>query len=237
MLRSKHWFDFLDTIVKDIIVALHLTPTAKRKLDADLAHLSRSDERFMAFMRQYARKSPILLIFDEFEFISSIAKLDPHWGTEFIDFWQTLQAVQNETNKISFVIAGVNPYSIENISINGEQNPLFNIFQIHYVTGFDRNDIKNMVQILGKRMGLLFSEEFCIKIYDNFGGHPLLCRLACSAVHRMVIEREYSRPQDVLGTRFWTVLYGQIQNLVFFLSPCPSTIYALPNTWIHTDPG
>ena len=108
-----------------------------------------------------------------------------------------MQAVQNDTNKISFVIAGVNPYAVENISINGEQNPLFNIFQIHYVTGFDRNDIKNMVQILGQRMGLLFSEKFCGKIYDNFGGHPLLCRLACSAVHRMVIESEYSRPLEI----------------------------------------
>ena len=197
ILRSKHWFEFLDTIVKDIIDALHLKSTAKKKLDSDLASLPRSDERFMAFMHQYARKKPILLVFDEFEFISSIAKLDPHWRTEFIDFWQTLQAVQNETNKISFVIAGVNPYAVENISINGEQNPLFNIFQIHYVTGFDKNDIKNMVQVLGQRMGLLFSERFCNKIYDNFGGHPLLCRLACSAVHKMVIESENSRPKEI----------------------------------------
>lgn len=186
--RNKHWLDLLKIIIDDIISESDFRGTIRKGV-------TRNDEIFFDLLKKYNKKKPILVIFDEFEFISNIAKSDPHWQTEFLDLWQTLQAAQNETNKISFMIAGVNPYSVEEFAINGEQNPLFNIFRIYYVTGFDEKNIRNMVQILGHRMGLNFADDFCRKLYVLFGGHPLLCRLACSVVHKKLIND--ARPCDV----------------------------------------
>ena len=185
--RNKHWLDLLNMITKDII----LESGFRGKICDDL---KRSDDVFFDLMKKISRKKPILLIFDEFEFISNIAKNDAHWNVEFLDLWQTLQAVQNETGNISFIIAGVNPYSIEESTIRGEQNPLFNIFRIHYVTGFNSNNTRSMVQIIGRRMGLVFDDQFCDMLYRLFGGHPLLCRIACSVIHKKLFADAAIRP-------------------------------------------
>ncbi|WP_044156384.1 hypothetical protein, partial [Escherichia coli] len=60
----------------------------------------------------------ICVIFDEIEYISPLAHIDKHWKDDFLPFWQTLWSIQSEHRKISFVVAGVNPYLCEIDLIN-----------------------------------------------------------------------------------------------------------------------
>jgi len=142
-------------------------------------------------------KKHIVLFFDEIEYISYFAKLNKHWETEYIDFWQTLWSIQSETKKFSFVITGVNPNVVEESIVSGVQNPLFGIVGFEYLKGFDFDECKLMISKLGKRMGLDFEYEGIKYIYDRYGGHPLLTRMACSLANKKVQFLKISRPYNI----------------------------------------
>lgn len=59
----------------------------------------------------------IVIIFDEIEYISFKSPLNPHWHSEFIDFWQTIWSVQSIHRNLVFILSGVNP-SVTEIDTN-----------------------------------------------------------------------------------------------------------------------
>ena len=69
----------------------------------------------------------LCLIFDEIEYISPSSKLGPHWGDDFIPFWQTIWSAQSQYRKFSFILAGVNASVVEIDRVSGVQNPMFGI--------------------------------------------------------------------------------------------------------------
>ncbi len=126
----------------------------------------------------------IILMFDEIEYISFKSPLDEHWKTEFIDFWQTIWSVQSLHRNFVFIISGVNPSSIEIDMVNGVQNPLFGIVQSEYLHGLTEEEARTMIRTLGRRMGLKFEFDAIKLLFDQFNGHPMLLRLACSFINR-----------------------------------------------------
>lgn len=138
------------------------------------------------------RNTKIILIFDEIEYISYFAKQDKHWQEDYFDFWQTLWSEQSTYANLCFIICGVNAYITEKDSINGIQNPLFGIIQSEYLTGLTYDETATMIRTLGKRMGLRFEHEAIKLLYEQYGGHPMLTRLACSWLNRLFSEN--SRP-------------------------------------------
>ena len=141
----------------------------------------------------------IVLIFDEIEYISFIAPLDEHWREEFVDFWQTIWSIQSKFRNVSFIIAGVNASvaEMDSVKINEKkiQNPLFGIVQSEYLTGLSKEECSTMVKTLGKRMGLKFDYTAIDCIYMQYGGHPLLTRLACSKLN--LLFEDSDRPITV----------------------------------------
>ena len=136
----------------------------------------------------------VCVVFDEIEFISPLAKLDTHWSRDFIEFWQLLWSTQSEIRRISFIIAGVNPYSVELDLIDGIQNPVFGIVRRSMITGMNRDDVHAMVKRIGKQMGLDFEDSSLDYLYQRYGGHPLLTRMACSYTNKRIADRQLSRP-------------------------------------------
>lgn len=146
-------------------------------------HFFESIERFS----QQSGKS-ILLLFDEIENITYGKSSVDHWctGLDFVYFWQSVRsAYQRLKGSFTFTIFGTNAKCIEEPSIQGKDNPIFNIFQPYYIPGFTHAQTREMVRRLGKIMGLKFDEEIYTHLIEDYGGHPFLVRRVCSKISQL----------------------------------------------------
>jgi hypothetical protein len=146
-------------------------------------------------------KKKLCIVFDEIEYISPISPTDPHWSNDFIDFWQALWTIQTKTDKISYIVCGVNPtvcdidrFSSASVPGRTVQNPMFSIFNIQYLRGLSLDNLSNMIDFFGSRMGMFFDKNSIKLLFNEYGGHPLLTRLACSFQHEMLEAKNKQRP-------------------------------------------
>ena len=133
-------------------------------------------------------KKTILLLFDEIENITFGKSAVSHWrnGLDFVFFWQSIRsAYQILNNTFTFAIFGTNPKCVEDPSILGTDNPIYNIFQPCYIPGFDYKQTREMVRRLGRIMGLKFEEEVYTHLMEDYGGHPFLIRRVCSKIAQL----------------------------------------------------
>ena len=189
-IRQLHWHELLESVGKDLGTSLD------RKFKTPLDH-RRFAEVFTKLLEKAPPESRTLLIFDEIEYISPFATEDQHWKTEYIPFWQTIWAAQSVHRKISVLIAGVNPSVVEVDRIGATQNPLFGIVPYTFLKGLDRDEVRRMQRVLGKRMGITFPDDATDYMYVRYGGHPLLTRLASSYMHKRASAEKVPRPVEI----------------------------------------
>lgn len=206
--RKLHWNEFLGEICSNI--AKRLKVFIRREYD---------EQNIIKTLRFVMKKASeqnkrIVIMFDEIEYISFKSQLDSHWHTEFIDFWQTIWSVQSVHRNLVFILSGVNPSVTEIDTIHGIQNPLFSIVHSEYLHGLDIEDAKVMIHTLGRRMGLKFDREAMVKLYDQFNGHPLLLRLACSYINRQYSQSD--RPVIISEASIRRFLGDIDQELAFY---------------------
>lgn len=176
--RRMHWTELLDEMCELVSEKMQIQYSAGGEEKNII-------KRFRNLMKEATQRSlKIVFMFDEIEYISFKAPTDDHWKTEFIDFWQTLWSIQSLYRNLVFVISGVNPSVTEVDTVNGVQNPLFSIVQSEYLQGLSLDDSKNMIKTLGKRMGMRFEPQAIELLFNQYNGHPLLLRLACSSIYR-----------------------------------------------------
>lgn len=100
-------------------------------------------------------------------------------------FWQTIRSLSQEVaGGIVFVVAGVNPSSVEQSHFNHIPNPIFQLAVPYYLEVLDRSDVRDMVRSIGKYSGFSFDEQVYGYLQRVYGGHPYLIRLACSEVSK-----------------------------------------------------
>ena len=186
-IRQLHWYELLEKVGQDIAAKL----SRKFKTPADSRRYA---EVFTNLLSKAPEGDRILLIFDEIEYISPFAIDDPHWKTEYLSFWQTIWAAQSVHRRVSVLIAGVNPSVVEIDRIAGTQNPLFGIVPHNFLTGLDAEEVRRMLRVLGKRTGLTFSDDATDYMFQRYGGHPLLTRLAASYMHKRAAAARTPRP-------------------------------------------
>ena len=77
---------------------------------------------------------------------------------DFVKFWQTVRSNFHKWGKkFTFILAGTNPSAIEQVSIAGHDNPLFNQLKADsYLLPFSVDDTKEMINKLGGYIGLRF---------------------------------------------------------------------------------
>lgn len=134
----------------------------------------------------------ILLLFDEIENITFGKSSVNHWcnSLDFVYFWQSIRsAYQRLQNVFTFTICGTNAKCIEEPSILGKDNPIFNIFQPYYIPGFNHAQTREMVRRLSRIMGLKFDEEVYTHLVEDYGGHPFLIRRVCSKIAQLNTHR------------------------------------------------
>jgi len=176
--RKLHWNELLGEICSNIAKRLNIS--IRKEYD------ERNIIKSFRYVIKTAsdRNKKIVIMFDEIEYISFRSPMDAHWHTEFIDFWQTIWSVQSLHRNLVFILSGVNPSVAETDTVNGIQNPLFSIVQSEYLQGLDEDDARTMIRTLGRRMGIKFEHEAIKMLYDQYNGHPMLLRLACSYINR-----------------------------------------------------
>lgn len=181
--RKKRWFELLYDI--NMSISSRLGYASFKSGVSELECVA----SFKYLMKKASeRNAKIVLIFDEIEYISYFAKQDPHWKNDYFDFWQTLWSEQSTYANLCFVICGVNAYVTEKDSIIGIQNPLFGIVQSEYLIGLTLDETSLMIKTLGKRMGLRLEYDAIQFIFDQYGGHPMLTRMACSWLNRYLSD-------------------------------------------------
>lgn len=186
-LRSLSWQSLLELIAKEVADLYGKKYISTKEPVKNLARLISNIEP----------TGKICVIFDEIEYISPLAHIDTHWKEDFLPFWQTLWSIQSEQRKVSFVVAGVNPYLCEIDLINRVQNPMFSIIRPTYLTGLSSDEVAQMVRAIGGRMGLGFDLDAINYLNTRYGGHPLLTRMACSHTNRVASRKGQSRPLGI----------------------------------------
>jgi len=199
--HKRRWFESLEFIISQLVqeiqsigdnaIEIHLNENYTEKdastyFEEDLKKISKL---------QYNNR--LLLIFDEIENITFHISPTNHWRTEndFILFWQSIRAIyQKNPTLFSFIIAGVNPKTIETGLIGQYDNPIYRMITPTYLKLFNHSNVEDMVGNIGNYMGLDFDSEIFTFLTDDFGGHPFLIRQVCSKIHQ---ELPNKRPISV----------------------------------------
>lgn len=218
--HNKRWFELLELITREIAAEASIKLTAKYRFDEKHA-----PDAFMDVVERSKGLGSIALVFDEIEYISPVARGDDgHWTTDFVPFWQTFRSCQTQHRNICTIIAGVNPYVVE-VDVVGEvPNPLFGIVKCDFLLGLSKEDTRTMVRTLGGKMGLRFTEDAVAYLDDNYGGHPLLTRIACSLVNRWVRDTGKKKPYDVTAKNLRSQEETRDSDLSFY---CRHVVWAL----------
>ena len=186
--RKSRWDQLLTRLAK------RLAPRTSGKTDVGQDDPS---DAFLSALGRIAEHTKIALVFDEIEYISPASPLDDHWREDFIPFWQTIWHAQSLFGNLAVFIGGVNPSVVERDLIEGTQNPLFGIVPYRYLGGLGADEVRRMLRTLGRPMGLRFDEDAVSHIFGQYGGHPLLTRIACSIMHRALHDSSEQLPKTV----------------------------------------
>lgn len=125
-----------------------------------------------------------------------------YWRTDFFVFWNALQGIKrrlNSPDELVYILGGVNPSGVEQGSLLGQANPLYETQRI-YLEPMTKEDADSLLTGLGDRMGLVFEDSALNASYDLVGGHPLLLRRLGSAIHEGAhnrSDRHVVKSQDV----------------------------------------
>ncbi|QOY38515.2 AAA family ATPase [Anaerobacillus isosaccharinicus] len=187
-IHGLRWYELLKTLIEKLIEKYEINLGASEYIFDEKTAATNFEKVMLKIFAELNHKR-ILLIFDEIEMISIDTSSSEHWKSDldFVYFWQTIRAFyQVHQNEICFIVAGVNPHCVELASIKGIDNPIFSMINPVYLDLFGVDDVKNMVNSIGKYMGLDFDEQIYSKLVDDYGGHPFLIRHICSLINKSV---------------------------------------------------
>jgi predicted AAA+ superfamily ATPase len=121
-LYQKRWWSLLEHIARGL-------PKANVKEGFTEEDGSRLFREALGRSRKAHPKNKTIIALDEIEHISPGERLRmrSHWDNDFIEFWKTLRAIQNENRHVSFLICGVNGTVIETPTYQGHDNPVFSM--------------------------------------------------------------------------------------------------------------
>ena len=183
--RTLRWEDLLLRLCRMLLAHVDGSEVTKGEHPSDA---------FLATIRSLGSTKRIVIVFDEIEYISPFSPLDSHWNQDFVPFWQTIWHAQSLLENLAVYVGGVNPKVVEEDLIEGSQNPLFGIVPARYLSGLNTDEVHRMLRTLGRPMGLRFGPEAVKYVTERYGGHPLLTRIACSIMHRMISGSKDARP-------------------------------------------
>lgn len=173
-LYQLRWWQLLGRIAASL-------PNAKKDI---LYTEENAADNFRIALSKVSKSTKVVVALDEIEHITpgDRLRMREHWDADFVEFWKTIRAVQNDNRQVSFIVCGTNAAPVETASFADRDNPLFGMVTKRYMPSFDRNEVRQMTRTLGRFMGLSFDEDCFDYLLARYGGHPYITRQACSRV-------------------------------------------------------
>jgi hypothetical protein len=114
----------------------------------------------------------------------------------YVIFRQLRGLLQSNTESEPGVVmacAGVNPVNFEqSIMSDGRNNQLYRVVQVRYLAPLNEADTSRMIRELGSLMGIKYRDvAVSRKIFELYGGHPLLTRKVCSQLSKLRPEGKF----------------------------------------------
>ncbi len=154
--------------------------TAISRSDFDMATKS-----LLEYLGTMAETSPLLgICLDEIEHIV------PSEGDEkalqlYINLMDSLRGLQQETNSIALLVAGVHPsIARSNYFWGSQKNPMHQVIVEHFLPPLDKDDCSNMIRSLGQQINLRYEDSALDYILEMSGSHPFLARQICSIAYK-----------------------------------------------------
>ncbi len=158
---------------------------------------------FDALWQPGSAKAPLLIVFDEVDYVTPDSPISEHWKQDFNDFWREFRALVQESKRhdvpLSVLVSGVSSRSFRVAEIYGTENSVLHFVPEDYLSPFPDAAADAMLNALGKRCGLTLSKEARRVIAETSAHLPYWMRMAGSYVHRNV-EIE-GRPVEVDAAR------------------------------------
>lgn len=176
--RQLRWERLLQRLSGEILRGVGAVPHS--------GELHASDAFLAAVESLHTHGTKAVLVFDEIEYITPLSTTDTHWREDFVPFWQTIWHAQSQFGNVAVFLGGVNPAVVEQDLVGQSQNPLFGLVSHDYVGGMTEHEVRRLGRTLGRPMGIRFADDAIHYVQRQYGGHPLLTRLAFSITHKML---------------------------------------------------
>jgi hypothetical protein len=159
-------------------------PQQLNPINADV-ELATASEKLLKVVLSSAK--PIIVVFDEIDYITPGSPTAAHWRHDFNPFWRNVRAIYQQallSKKIcSIFISGVSSkwFSVE--SIDGVENAALSLVPEEYLGHLPRGAAAAMIRRLGKLAGLTFTDQVAETIAETCADMPFWIRKACSFIH------------------------------------------------------
>jgi len=144
-------------------------------------------------------KRPLIIIFDEVDYITPGSPTKVEWRREFNPFWRNLRAAYQETSRqnttVSMLVAGVSVHWFTVGSIDGVENAALQLIPEEYLSPMAAGATVAMLRKLGKSVGLTFSDAVAEHIAEKTANMPYWTRKCCSHINRSISVAD--RPCEV----------------------------------------
>lgn len=161
----------------------HISQTLRRS-DGDIM------ATFDALWEPGAAKAPLLVVFDEVDYITPDSPTSEHWNRDFNEFWREFRALVQESRRhdvpLSILVSGVSSRSFRVAEIDDIENSVLHFVPEDYLSPFADAAADAMLNALGKRCGLALSSEARSVIAQTSAYLPYWMRMAGSYVHRHI---------------------------------------------------
>ncbi len=136
-------------------------------------------------------KRPVLIVFDELDYITPDSPEGKHWRREFNPLWRSMRVVYQELtrgggSKMSILVSGVSSKWFTVESIDNVENAGLHFVPEEYLGAFDRKATTAMIRKISPRAGLRFSEDAADYVADVCSDFPFFTRKACSYIHKRI---------------------------------------------------
>lgn len=176
-------------------------------------------EKLRRAARQIARDAGansvrLVAILDEADELYPTNPSAGYWRRDYFELWNTLQTTKrglDAPEDLVYVLGGVNPVGVEAGALLDRPNPLFEL-GTRYLGPLDEPESLDLLQGLGSRIGLQFTEASCRRAHDKTGGHPWLLRKLGSKIHLASPDRS---SQETVTTRDVDRIYSRTQKAFY----------------------
>lgn len=133
---------------------------------------------------------PVLVIFDEIDYITPGSPTSPIWRKEFNPFWRNFRAVYQEVSRrmknLSLLVSGVSTYWFTVESVDDIENAALAFVPEEYLSPMQEGATVAMLKRLSKSAGLRLDDQSYELIARTSGNMPFWARKCCSWINDQV---------------------------------------------------